>query len=488
VRLSNAALVAWRAAGSVAAVVLVISLNIAVDRSSARWDWSANRENTLLAESWSALQNARGAVTAVALLGPKDPRAPLLGRVLERYAAASSRFHVQHVDPERDTAKLVELGQRYHLWSDAGQGSTLPLLVLVTGERHWAVLAPAVSASAEEVPDSEAIERGYERAVADGIGHLDRYESKRVCFTEGHGEADVTRGGPRGAAAFAAALARLNFEVQTRGVQRDADLETCALVVLGASSRAWEPRAAARVARIAERGVPLLVVQGPLLEAQQSALSAGLEPILEPYGLRLDGKLVIETDSDRAVSGSAGATFLAELRPHALTRELGDDLRVVRSAQGIMRTTRWANDVEGAPLLRASERAGNTAIAWAAERRAEQHARLVVFAFSDPVLGSTWEDPARQLEQRLVESAVRWLATPKEGTSKDSVTAPQAEKSGAAPRAATLRLSEAAQGEAGRYVLLYMPGACVLMGFWVFLRRRAVPVSRAGTEPRGGAS
>jgi hypothetical protein len=87
--------------------------------------------------------------------------------------------------------------------------------------------------------------------------------------------------------------------------------------------------------------------------------------------------------------------------------------------------------------------------------------RMVVVGTASLALGQNWQERVLRGGAIFTESALSWLAA-----EPPIVDIPDK------PAVAGARLNEASLGEVLRYVVFYMPGAVLLLGIAVYLRRR----------------
>jgi hypothetical protein len=95
--------------------------------------------------------------------------------------------------------------------------------------------------------------------------------------------------------------------------------------------------------------------------------------------------------------------------------------------------------------------------------------RMVVVGTASVALGQSWQERVLRGGAIFTESAISWLAA-----EPPIVDVPDK------PAVAGARINEASLGELLRYVMVYMPGAVLLLGLAVFLRRRV-----SETPPEG---
>jgi hypothetical protein len=224
-------------------------------------------------------------------------------------------------------------------------------------------------------------------------------------------------------------------------------------------------------------------------------LDTGLESVTQLFGIGIAKDLVFELDDDSRVSRGTGEVFFPSLQAHSITEGLmGVSLAVTGMRVVTIRTRSFdvvAGDVQPVTFLKTSDRAfgmtdffswaeeggeprkgpkdrsGPLSIGMAAElpkkEGMDRGARLVVLGSTNLALGQNWRDLALRGNAVLAGNIMSWIA------SKPPIVDVPAKMT----PAATLRITEGSLKEVARYVLLFMPGAALLMGIAVMLRRRA---------------
>jgi hypothetical protein len=144
---------------------------------------------------------------------------------------------------------------------------------------------------------------------------------------------------------------------------------------------------------------------------------------------------------------------------------------------------------EGHPVEKhAGDASGPFTVAMAAERpksadSKEKHGpRIVVVGTANVAFGQTFRDATLLGNRIFIESALSWLAA-----KPAIVEVPQKPS-----HPAGLSLSEDSLGEVLRYVLVYMPGAALVLGGLILLRRRSTErrsrqIVQTGQGPKKGA-
>jgi len=274
-------------------------------RYHTRFDWSEQQVHSLTSQSLKVLESLDQDVGVLALYPALDVGP--VREVLDRYAYASDRFHVEYADPN----ERPELLARHGITADElGQG----LVRIALGEE--AVNLQDVS----------------EERITNALVKLSRTGEKKVYFLEGHneraveGEEAAKRDGYQRAAE---ALRNENYRVEklllaARGeVPADAD----ALVVSGPTRPllAGEHQA---LQRYLEQGGGLLVLIDPRAKTD-------LVEDLHTWGVDLGDDIVV--DRTLALFGRATTPFAAHYDPdHEITRGMSETtlFHVARSVKG----------------------------------------------------------------------------------------------------------------------------------------------------------
>lgn len=471
-----------RVVGAVSAVALFLNLNLLSARYNCRWDWTEDERYTLSAPTQVALSALREPLTAWLLLPREDPRRERIEGMLRQYeAAAGSSFLVRVIQPLQQEALFRRLTAQYGL-GDPSELAQSAAVVLTHKGRHWVLR--------EGDPRVTIAANGWrlEEALTEGVQALVSGRQVSVCLASGTPKTEAGRLDEHTLPRFAAALRRSNFVLESRALDQEGALHGCGLVVVAPAHAPVSAPAIAVLRRHAATGGRLLVVAGVVFDDQQSVASSPLEPLLADYGLRALPRLVLERDPARTPAASNfGEIFLAEVKAHPITRELGTSELLVRLAQPLERSE-FRSGHSGRALLATSVRAravpglasaagevpGPFTVAWAVESSvasSSRSGRLVVLGSDHWLSDGLWVDAARTSERGFVEAALAWLA--------DRAVVSQVPARGSRP--ATLRLTDASMARVARYAIFYLPGAALLLGVLVTLRRRRA----AGSEPRG---
>jgi ABC-type uncharacterized transport system involved in gliding motility auxiliary subunit len=249
----------------------------------------------------------------------------------------------------------------------------------LTLEFHDPMLSPAqarlfgVQFAGTSVMESEGrslhVNGGSEADIANGILRVSRGATQRVCFLDGHGEADAfsleshdhLEGAPghshglgatyvlherHGMAKARHALETLNYTVEKVSLLRSGPaLAGCAvLVVAGPKIALLPPEVAAIRAHLAAGGHALFMLD-PFVET-------GLEPLLREYGIVADDAIVIDEASHFWADPSSPA--VSDYNRHQITRDL--PLTFFPGARSLSPTPERVPGTSVVPLVNSSKR------------------------------------------------------------------------------------------------------------------------------------
>jgi hypothetical protein len=482
--------------GVVAAMAVVVLLNVAVGRRFTRWDWTSNKRYSLSPATVQTLHDLPDPVQIWVLLGSADPLEQSVKQLLVAYQAETTKLDIRYVDPDRDTVALEDVRKRFKIETgrtEDGHVVADAVVVVARADRHWFVTA---SDMVEVAADDTKVRPREERALTGAIRSVLGGAKTKVCFTTGHGELSPADAGERGAGALKEVLDKDNYAVAivdlaAPNVQKP--LDDCAVAVVAGLRAPFAKDEAERLRTWLLEGGNLLLAASPVPGP------VGLERVLGPFGIALDDDVVTEQEADVALPDSGGFRFVAQPRQHPVTTALvktKESRDVPRVAVSLTRSMHRANEpgsvnpaellgtstnafglhgIEGAadwkdtPQKRPGDIAGPLSIAMAAERprttAASPHGpRVVVVGTSSVLAGEAFHElPAYRGGALFAESAISWLAA-----KPQVLDVPEKAIVGAG-----MRVDEESRSTIRRYVVLFMPATVGLLGIAVALFRRA---------------
>ncbi|MEP6994434.1 MAG: Gldg family protein, partial [Acidobacteriota bacterium] len=327
-----------------------------------------------------------------------------------------------------------------------------------------------------------------EEAFTSAILSVTEDRASKVYFSKGHGEAAIDSGEHgRGYADVKQLLERDNLVVSSwdslgkDAIPADADL----LVVAGPRTPFLEPEAAALEKYLAAGGRLLLLLDPVLPGAGSPPPDFGLKALLDKYGVVLGNDLVV--DPANALPMVGAETVLANrYGGHAITRSLSGEglplifplVRSVTRAQKppdgiveamLVETTPdgWGEtnlkQLEGGIKKEPGDTQGPVSLAVAVEpdpKKTDPKApRIVIVGNSRFASSGALANGANGL---FFANAVHWLA----GSEKQIGIAPKT------PEQASVSLTDSQVKRIGIASILGMPGLVVVLGLWVWYRRR----------------
>jgi hypothetical protein len=485
------------ATGVVAAIAIAVLVNILAARHYRRFDATTAQLYTLSPATIETLRSLQKPVTVEVLLAQSDPLAGTINSLLSEYQGRTPRLEIRQVDPDRHPAEFVAVQQKYGILAgktDDGRVVTDAALVVASGDKHWFVT------STEMVDLSEAAEgrsrSKVEQALTGAIRSVVGGERIKVCATTGHGEYSLEDSGPQGLAELRDRLSKNNYEVQVVDSTRpDAKepFKECRLLIVASPSQPLSAAEGDEVAARMKAGMSGLVLLGPMFDTdKKKQVATGLEPALRPFGIGLAQDFVFETDDKFRVPRGVGEAFFPEIKTHPITEgmvaatSLGLRAMLMRSrslttltegarpsellvtspeAFGMADFFAWV-DKGGEPARRDADRKGPLTVAMVSElagKDGQRGARVFVAGSATLALNQSWEQPPLRGNAILIENAISWLASRPPILDIPARQVP----------AANLRITEGSVGEIMRYVLVFMPGAALLLGVSVLLMRRS---------------
>ncbi len=490
------------AAGVLAAIAVTVLVNVLSARHYERWDFTTSKLYTLSTATLTTLERLEQTVEIDVLLSPSDPLHRSVQNLLDVYGSKTTRLEIRFVDPDRYPAEFVAVQQKYNIVAgrtEDGRVVTDAAIVMASRGRHWFI-------TAEDLVDFSEVDEGrtkskLEQSLTAGIRAVLGGERRRLCFTSGHGEFSLDDNSGQGLGELRERLQKNNYDVETINTTQGEPakaFEGCdALVVAGPGTPFTRPEADAMSERM-RAGMSGFFLLNPILDADTKAqLATGLEPVTRLFGIGIANDYVFEMDEDARVPRGTGEVFFPELESHATTEGLvGVSLAVaglrivaIRSrsfdalggaiqpvtilktsdrAFGMTDFHAWV-EKGGDPVKGANDRSGPLSIGLAAEMPKpegsdrDHGARLVVLGTANLALGQNWRDMALRGNAMLTGNILSWVASRPPIVDVPAKVTP----------AATLRITEGSLSEIVRYVLVFMPGAALLLGVAMYLRRRA---------------
>lgn len=298
------------AAALALATALAVMVNYLAHRHYVRGDWSRSKFYQLSDKTRTLLDSLSNRVDVVVFFQPDHALFEDVRNLLAEYSYVSGNVHVERVDPNRDLARAEELARRYEV-------NDLNVVVFSYEGRTKFVTADELTdldyagMLSGEAPQPTSFKG--ELIFSSAIQSIVQARQPVVYFLRGHGERDINDRDPySGYSSLAQQVRRDNADVkdlvlgEARGIPKDAD----AVILPGPTKT------------LAAQEIELLrnwlAGGGRLMVLLDTGPSAGLRPLLEGWGVRLEDDVVV--DPTRTLSGLD--LFVDDYGSHPITRNL----------------------------------------------------------------------------------------------------------------------------------------------------------------------
>ncbi len=482
---------AARAGTSAAAVALGVALLLGVNwlgyRHWARGDWTKTRIYSLSETTRKVVAGLKAPVRITAVMTSRAPLYKAVSELLNRYRALSPKIEVEIVNPEKNPARAETLVREFGIRQNT--------VIFRSGDKKKYVEEDKLAdydfagAGMGGAPEMKAFKG--EQAFTSAILEVTENKTAKVYFTAGHGEAalDGTERG-RGFSEAKQLLERDNVSVGTWDSlgKGEVPADASAVVVAGPRTVLLAPEIAALQKYLAGGGRALFLLDPVLPGPTAPAADFGLGALLSGFGVKLGNDIVI--DPANAVPMVGPETLIANhYGSHPIVRSLSEQglpvlFPVARSiakadaqagsptvATMLVETTSDGWGETGLANLDAVQKdaqdvPGPVTIALAigpaekdAKKEAEKATRVVVIGNSRFLANGSLGNAGNA---NLFLNAIHWLT----GDEKLVGIAPKT------PEQASLQVSQSQVNRIGLFVVAGMPLMAILLGVWVWYRRR----------------
>lgn len=309
-------------AGALLAAALLLIVNYFGWKYHDRLDATSSELYTLSEKSESVLANLDRDIEAVVFLSPNavELYGPSM-ELLSLYEAASPRFSVRTVDPQKNPAEAQSLVDRYELMQ-------LDLVVLDSGDDRRIVEASDLAEwdySGVQMGQGPKLEsfKG-EQVFTSAILELAESTKPRVLITTGHGELALDDVSARGLKTAQEIMQRDNFEVEEWASLGASEVppNTDLIVIAGPTAGFLEPEVTL-LRDYLDGGGRLLALIDPILTETGGLGGTGLEELFGEFGVALGADLVVDPENPLPFYG-AETIFANSFEPHPITRSLNE--------------------------------------------------------------------------------------------------------------------------------------------------------------------
>jgi hypothetical protein len=425
---------------SLALLAVVLALcNYLSARHYRRGDWTRARVFSISDKTVQVLETLDKDVKVTALMLPagrgEESVYDEVKETLTRFERYSKRVRVEHLDLDRDRTRADLLFKKYKINSDdVSQGG---VVVFESGDRNKYVTRDEMTEYDMDPQTGARSLKAFkgEGAFLSAMRTVTESSQAVLCFTGGHGEAEIDSYEADGFAYLDEELKRDNYktrELEARALEGGNPPPGCDVIVVGGPQRAFAATEAAALESHLQAGGKALLLLGPVFERGVSAfVRVGLEEVAERWGARLGSNVTLD---EVAVVGEQPLVTWGTLEGYG-------DHPVVRGLRGKPTVWSLAREVRAAPregiapteLVRTSDKGwgeaslaalrgeaeprfdaatdvkGPVPVAVAAEDGAKG-GRIVVMGSAGFIANARLSGLIRDYNRDLVLSAVAWLA------------------------------------------------------------------------------
>jgi ABC-2 type transport system permease protein len=272
----------------VAALAVIIAVNLLVDQVPAKLDLTENKLFSLSEETLKILGGLSSDVT-ITSISRKASEDPTVKEILSRYAQKSGHVKLATVDPERNPGWSKQ-------YDATGSGLREGSLVVARGARFRTIDVLDMYNYDMSGQQPRLTSLSVEQKVSSALAYVTADRNVTAYALQGHGEQTLAGYGLTGA------VDAENYERQELNLLTLAAVPAEADMVLVLSPKSDVPAQEAEKLRayLASGGRALF-----LLDVQNKAESLpNLAAVLRSYGVAMRNLLVVETDANRAAYGN----------------------------------------------------------------------------------------------------------------------------------------------------------------------------------------
>lgn len=316
---------------------LMIPLNYASARRHLAFDWTEGNIRSLSDRTMNVLTRVEKPLRVTTFFIQRHPlQGPVFNVVrdlLEQYRKANRNIVIEHVDPSRETERMLALQKQM----DLEDLSDMASVVLQYGEARkdvpmWRLLPRQPPGTPPRGAQPQQYAFHGEEEFTSAILQVTEKMRKQLYFTTNHGELSLDRE----LAEVTGRLRRDNYAVVKFDKLEQGVPDNCTvLLVVGPDPRAqFNDREQAAVARY-------LVTGGKLFYAVGGGTATGLEPVIGDFGINIGRNIIIDTSSGRAtlavpVKPTGYHNIINNLREYALRLDMARSVEAMQAQPGMM--------------------------------------------------------------------------------------------------------------------------------------------------------
>ena len=278
-------------------LAIFVMINMLSSRHYRRADWTRSRVFSLSQKARGVLAGLRQPVQIKLLMSEpgryKDSVYLELRELLQRFQRHSAEVSVELVDIDSNPTRAALLGKQYQISAaDLREG------VVIVAAKGRSKLVPVRLLPIYEVGPRGRRLKGFrgEAVLLSALLAATSRKVSRICFTEGHGEADLASYAANGYGILADEVRRDGYQVKAlSSAELLAGAKGCRVLILGGPSRAFAPPEVDALDRFFKAQGRVFALLGPVLDRGVTRYGKlGLEPLFARWGVGLPRTIVID--------------------------------------------------------------------------------------------------------------------------------------------------------------------------------------------------
>ncbi|MCA1585292.1 MAG: GldG family protein, partial [Acidobacteria bacterium] len=283
---------------SMVGILVVLGILVAVNylgtRQNKRWDLTANQVHSLSEQTVKVLESLDAPAKMTAFFATDARQGPTEDQMrsrLEEYAYHSPNISIEYVDIDRQPARAKQAEVQQY-------GTTL----------------------IEYKGRVERVTGTAEQDLSNALIKATTGESRKVYFTQGHGEKDPTSSDRSGFGTIGQSLTRDNYGVERLVLVQQKEVPADASIVVIAGPRTdFLPGEIDALEAYLAKGGKLMVMLDPPNPGEPETL-AGLTTLLREWGVNAGNDIVLDASGMGQLVGAGPETpVAAKYPPHAIT-------------------------------------------------------------------------------------------------------------------------------------------------------------------------
>lgn len=237
-----------------------------------------------------------------------------LKTILDLYAQASSNIKIQYIDPDKDIAKFKQISSKYKI-------DTMAVVIVESGDNIKYLqeedLVHIVKGDVKGHQTPYIAGLKIESAVTAAILNVINPNKKKIYFSTGHGEKDITNEDFGGLAEFVDLLKRDNYAVEPLSLLGVETIpKDCSLLFFAGASVDYTEKELFLINSYLSRGGAVFIALDPLSKTN-------LNDAVKPYGLSIGNNIVV--DPAKRVQGRSPANlYIDTYGDHIITEMLSN--------------------------------------------------------------------------------------------------------------------------------------------------------------------